>query len=92
MLSAVFRGLRERAVRRHNELLFLAWHCEAFARTKRLPDLGEITRRNAGEEDRPAQSVDEIEAALDRLVERGFAIRIDGEPGGASDHEEGSDE
>lgn len=39
-------GYSERRADRINELIFLAWHTEAFARIKRLPDLQSLLNKN----------------------------------------------
>lgn len=41
---ALARGFRRRQTQRANELLYLAWHTELFARYERLPRLEEILR------------------------------------------------
>jgi len=40
----MFEGYAESASERRQELLYLAWHIEAFARQKRLPSLKKILK------------------------------------------------
>jgi hypothetical protein len=43
-LWLMFEGYAESASERRQELLYLAWHIEAFARQKRLPSLKKILK------------------------------------------------
>jgi hypothetical protein len=43
-LSAMLEGYAEEKAERRQELLYLAWHIEAFARQKRLPSLTKILK------------------------------------------------
>jgi hypothetical protein len=40
----MFAGYAEEKIERRQELLYLAWHVEAFARQKRLPSLKKILK------------------------------------------------
>ena len=42
--AAMSKGFRRKQVHRANELLYLAWHTELFARQDRLPSLDSIMR------------------------------------------------
>jgi hypothetical protein len=43
-LGIMFEGYAEEKAERRQELLYLAWHVEAFARQKRLPSLKKILK------------------------------------------------
>lgn len=62
------RGRASAARRREEALIAGAWHVEAFARTKRLPDLAKVLRRE------PANSDAAVIAMLDGLAARGLCI------------------
>ncbi|HEU0045078.1 hypothetical protein [Sphingomonas sp.] len=61
------RGRAAAGRRRFEEMIAAAWHVEAFARTKRLPDLGKVLQRETAIDSDAA-----VIAMFDRLAARGL--------------------
>lgn len=61
------QGRHGAARRRHDDLIAAAWHVEAFARMKKLPNLDKVLRREKPRDDGA------VIAMLNGLVARGLA-------------------
>lgn len=61
-MSAALRGAARRAKRAQDGRLSLAWHVEAFARTKRLPKLGDLVSAGPARKRPARQSAEEMAA------------------------------
>jgi hypothetical protein len=58
----------------YNDLIYLAWHCEAFARTKKLPSLESIMQKTSVEQHKE-QSDDEM-LVMAKLLNAAFGGEV----------------
>jgi len=54
-LGLLFEGCAEEKAERRQELIYLAWHIEAFARQKRLPSLKKILKDSGSKKTAPSR-------------------------------------
>ncbi len=59
-LSLIIEGYGERQSERRQELLYLAWHIEAFARQKRLPALKKILKDSGIKKTQKKLSIEQL--------------------------------
>jgi hypothetical protein len=58
--SIIVEGYSERQTEKRQELLYLAWHTEAFARQKRLPGLKKLLKDNGQKKKNNTLSKEEL--------------------------------
>ena len=66
------RGFRRREAHRADELLYLAWHTELFARMKTLPKLADLLHGDGSEPMRHAPQSTEQMIAMCRVLNAAF--------------------
>lgn len=71
-LLAIAEGYAENRQDRIHELIYLAWHTEAFARTKQLPSLKSLIQKN---EHHKEQTDDEM-LAMARILNAAFGGEV----------------
>ena len=66
---AMAEGFKRRRIDRQNALIYHAWHCEAFARQKTLPELKNILQKS---ESTHRQQTEEEMIAICRMLNAAF--------------------
>jgi len=69
-------GFQRRHKNHINELLYLAWHTEAFARQKKLPSLDSLLQKNENESGQQRQQTDEEMMNMCKLLNAAFGGEV----------------